>query len=169
MVTLVRGIASLVQSEGVLKKDTVVDLITAKLATLLLELSVFKGGSVEDSVENKRKEVILPAICLASGAIGEGRRISPADMASACFLSESYFRKLFLGVMGESPKNYLTRLQVQKAAALLVTTKLSVAEIARKTCFEDNSTFYRRFVSFYKRSPQAYRQCNGEQNVFWQE
>ena len=115
-------------------------------------------GGLRTAVElEKKSEALLPAIRAAAQAIEAGERITPHDMADACFLSDSYFRKIFSEVMGEPPKRYLLRLQTQRAAALLVTTNLSVGEIAARTGLEDFSTFYRRFVKAYGVSPEEYR------------
>lgn len=156
IVSLVRSIASLLQTERS-SEPPILDLAVAKLVTLLLELSVMVGDG-DDVIERTRKaDVILPAIAVATASIEKGQKISPSDMASACFMSESYFRKIFTSIMGEPPKVYLCRMQVQKAAALLVTTKLSVHEIALKCCFEDSSAFYRQFMKTYGISPASYR------------
>jgi AraC-like DNA-binding protein len=62
--------------------------------------------------------------------------------------------------MGESPKSYVVRQQIQKAAGLLVTTKDPISNIAARCGFEDVSTFYRRFVKIYGVSPTEYRRCD---------
>ena len=121
------------------------------------------GGAAVES--EKKSEAILPAIRAASQAVEAGERITVCEMANACFMSESYFRKLFSEVMGESPKKYLLHLQAQKAADLLVTTALSIGEIAERTCAEDFSTFYRRFVRIWGVSPETYRRDAGKRSA----
>lgn len=162
VVSLVRSIAALALSERATESPTA-DLIAAKVSALLLELTVL-GDVAEADVSDKRTQSILPAIHLATDAVEKGRDISPYDMAAACFMSESYFRKIFSSVMGEPPKNYILRLQMQRAAALLVTTELSVSRIARLCGDADNSTFYRRFVRAYGVSPREYRENVGVPN-----
>ncbi len=138
------------------------DQIAALLISLMIELAkpeTDEGGGFHPP---KRTESILPAIHLASQAIERGEHLTPADLAAACFMSESYFRKLFSSVMGEPPKSYLVRLQIQRAAALLVTTSLSISEIAARAGFEDESTLYRRFVRAYGQAPSVYRQSVGQ-------
>ena len=154
--SLVRSIASLLQSEHP-DKSPVNDLIAAKIASLLLELSVMGGNKDTVTASTRKTDVILPAIALATASIQQGKKISPTDMASACFVSESHFRKVFSAIMGEPPKTYLCRMQVQRAAALLVTTKLSVLDVSQKCGFDDSSTFYRQFVKTYGESPTSYR------------
>lgn len=157
VVSAVTEIHTLIRSERA-GDSPVADLLAAKLVTLLLELALPKGETNQEEHGNRLNDRILPAIRLVAHAVQRGKGITTGEMAQACLLSESYFRKLFLETMGESPKSYLDRLRLQKAAALLVTTKLSVSEIAIRCCFEDPSTFYRRFVGTYGCSPLAYRQ-----------
>lgn len=157
IVALIEGIAAQMQSDRH-AKDTGADFITARLTTLLLELSSTVGSTdTQVLYAAKRTELILPAVRLAAQSVESCQKISPSDMASACFMSESYFRKNFSAIMGEPPKSYLLRLQTRKAAALLATTALPVADVAKLSCFEDNSTFYRCFVRAYGVSPTIYR------------
>jgi len=161
IVSLVRGIVRLMRTERAGESPTL-DLIVARLQTLLLELSMPEFNGSTDMELEKKSEAILPAIRAVSKAVEAGEKITVGKMASACFMSESYFRKLFAEVMEESPKKYLLRLQTQRAAALLATTELSVGEIAERTCAEDFSTFYRRFVKIYGVSPEVYRRDVGK-------
>ncbi len=156
VVALVKSIAALVRSEQATESPTV-DLIVSELCALLLLLSCRSEAPLPRS-DNKKREAILPAIRAASEAVERGDHITPPDMASACYMSESHFRRLFTSVMGESPKTYLLRLQTRQASVLLVTTELSVSEIARRCGFEDNSTLYRRFTKAFGCSPSEYRQ-----------
>lgn len=152
-VALIKGIAALTQSDS---QEENADLTVSRLTTLLLELSS-EAGNTQALEAAKRTELIFPAIRLAAKAMENCKKISPSDMATACFMSESYFRKNFSAIMGESPKSYLIRLQTRKAATLLATTSLRVSDIARLSCFDDNSTFYRCFMRAYSVSPAAYR------------
>ncbi|MBQ8817878.1 MAG: helix-turn-helix transcriptional regulator [Clostridia bacterium] len=133
------------------------DLITAKLISLLLELSMKDITNAVIMESEKKSSVILPAIKLVSNELNKGRSASVEKMAAACFMSESYFRKIFYSVMGESPKSYITRMQLLKARRLLLSSRYSVAQIATICGFQDNSSFYRRFIDSYGVSPSVYR------------
>lgn len=153
---LITDIANLALSDTDYQ-DPVNDLITAKLISLLLELSM-KDKKNAVIVENeKRSTVILPAIRLVSDELEKQKKITVEKMAAACFMSESYFRKIFRSVMGETPKSYIVRMQLQKGARLLLSSQYSVSQIASMCGFQDNSTFYRRFVVAYGISPSEYR------------
>lgn len=157
IVSLVRRIVDLSRNTP---DSESLDLLVALVCTLLLELSLSESRKRTVPL-NKQSKSILPAIQRASEALERGERIAPSEMASVCFMSESHFRRSFTSVMGESPKTYLLRLQTQKAAALLITTDLSISEITRQCGFEDNSTLYRRFTKAFGCSPSEYRQAPG--------
>ena len=53
-----------------------------------------------------------------------------ADLARACSLSESHFRKLFRDIVGMSPAMYINDYRIYMACSLLEKTKLSMTEIA---------------------------------------
>ena len=143
----IKEIYALLQSE---KTDK--DMIILKVMLLLKKLAT----ESEDILTAKNKST-LPALHLVSSYIKEGRRPSIKDMADVCFMSESYFRKLFTAHMGESPKNYITRMQLQKATRLLINDNIAVADVALLCGFDDFSTFFRSFKKFYGTSPSAYR------------
>lgn len=153
---IITDIVSLMQAAPTRLEHTH-DLLTAKLITLLIELS--QGDIRADiTVERARKQQsVLPAMHCVSAALSRGERPTPRQMADACFMSESYFRKIFFSVMSEPPKSYITRMQVQKAAGLLATTDMSLTTIAAECGFEDNSTLYRCFVRIYGTAPGKYR------------
>lgn len=143
----IKEISELIQSE---KNDK--DMIILKIMLLLKKLAT----ESEDILTTKNKSTI-PALHLVSSYIKEGRRPSIKDMADVCFMSESYFRKIFTTHMGESPKNYITRMQLQKASIILINDNIAITDVALLCGFDDFSTFFRSFKKFYGISPSAYR------------
>ncbi len=78
-----------------------------------------------------------------------------------------YLRKLFKKEVGVTPLEYMTRLRMKKASAMLTAlggTDYSVAEIARLCGYDDALYFSRVFKKAYGVSPSAYanRQSSGE-------
>ena len=152
----IKDMASLFNSD-MLGKTIFFDVLTLKLAELIVYLSHNKANSVEDYRVYKKNASILPSMNYVSLSIDRGEKPKVPEMAAACFMSESYFRKVFLSVMGESPKSYIMRMQIQKAADLLAITDFPLTEISLQCGFEDNSTFYRCFMRIYGISPGEYR------------
>jgi len=86
------------------------------------------------------------------------RKISLKEIADASGLSAPYFSTVFKDEMGENLSNYLNRLRVEKAAAMLVTTNLPINEIAFACGFEDQSWFSKIFKGNTGFTPGKYRE-----------
>ena len=86
------------------------------------------------------------------------RKISLREIATASGLSAPYFSTIFKDEMGENLSNYLNRLRVEKAAAMLAETDLPISGIAAACGFEDQSWFSKIFKSYTGLSPGKYRE-----------
>lgn len=80
-----------------------------------------------------------------------------SSIADALGISESYVYKLARECTGESLNDYIKRLRAKKAAHLLKTTDLLVADISEACGFDVMNTFYRVFKKFYGVTPSEYR------------
>ena len=80
------------------------------------------------------------------------------DIASAVGLNPNYLCERFGQVTGISPVKYLTRLRVEHAKGLLLTTDLPVTEVAMRSGFSDSSYFARIFRRAVGRTPSAFRE-----------
>jgi len=85
------------------------------------------------------------------------KKISLKEISKASGLSAPYFSSIFNEEMGENLSNYLNRLRVEKAAAMLTETGKSLNEIAESCGFEDQSWFSKVFKNFTGVSPGKYR------------
>ncbi|CAM1342616.1 helix-turn-helix domain-containing protein [Tenacibaculum amylolyticum] len=79
------------------------------------------------------------------------------ELALLTHLSESSFKRKFKEVFEESPKKYLTRKKLERAAELLKSSKNRISEIAYDVGFESTATFNRNFQSHFGKSPSDYR------------
>jgi len=86
------------------------------------------------------------------------RKLSLKEIANASGLSAPYLSMVFKEEMGENLSNYLNRLRVEKAAAMLVTTNLPISEITFACGFEDQSWFSKIFKNFTGLTPGKYRE-----------
>ncbi len=117
-------------------------------------------------------DVYLENRRLRSGASSESYRIelllnllkeqvgkwwSVAEMAEYCTLSTDQFRRVFEKHTGMLPKVYADRLKLSKAAELLVSSKMRVADIAQMLNYRDCYHFSRRFKQLMGLSPKQYR------------
>jgi AraC-like DNA-binding protein len=89
------------------------------------------------------------------------RKLSLQEIAEVSGLSPSYFSSIFKEEMGENLSGYLNRLRVEKAAAMLAETDLSLSEISGACGFEDQSWFSKIFKSYAGVSPGKYRERGG--------
>ena len=89
------------------------------------------------------------------------RKISLEETARVSGFSAPYFSTLFKEEMGENLSSYLNRLRVEKAAALLLETNLSLYVIAGSCGFEDQSWFSKIFKHYTGTSPGKYRSQGG--------
>ena len=74
---------------------------------------------------------------------------------------------MFKAEIGESPKAYVTRLRVERAAFCLLVHESSVARIAADCGFQRAETFIRAFRRRYGKPPSEYRSAVRAQSVAW--
>ena len=84
--------------------------------------------------------------------------ISLEDIASEINISYSYFRKLFKEYTGLSPANYIQEMKIERAKNMLMTSELSIKEIAYILNFDSASHFSIAFRSRTGKTPSEYRQ-----------
>ena len=122
--------------------------------------SLIRDAANTDAAEAHRRQkntvtALLPALRYIDAHVKE--TISVAELAEQCMLSISRFSHLFKRVTGTGVVNYIHELRVSKAAVLLATTGLSVAEIAERVGFSDAAYFSRVFRKSCGKSPLEYR------------
>lgn len=85
------------------------------------------------------------------------RPISVADVATVVHLNPNYAGTLFSRLVGATLGEYLSRCRVAEAKRLLITTSMTVGEIAHEAGFGSQSSFYTHFSRSTGQSPIAYR------------
>ena len=83
--------------------------------------------------------------------------ITEADAAANANMSYSYYSKLFRRVVGKNFNDYLTTVRINAAERLLLSSELSVTEIAHTTGFATSSHFIEKFKKLKKTTPKQYR------------
>lgn len=81
------------------------------------------------------------------------------QIATSLKLTTSTFRRRLQQVTGETPKAYITAIQMQKAANMLRSADMTVNEVAQKCGFNETSSFSRTFKRIYGVAPTQYAQC----------
>ena len=83
--------------------------------------------------------------------------LSLEEIARLCHLSISSFKRKFKSTFDDSPKKYIAKKKVEKAAELLKTPGLRISDIAYDVGFDSLATFNRNFTNLYGKSPSQYR------------
>jgi AraC-like DNA-binding protein len=83
--------------------------------------------------------------------------IELGTLADAAGLSKWHFARAFKQSVGVPPHFYLIRRRLERAQELLAETDLSLAQIALKSGFSDQSHFSRRFRTFLGVTPRSFR------------
>jgi transcriptional regulator GlxA family with amidase domain len=79
------------------------------------------------------------------------------DMAEAAGVSRAHFSREFRREFGDSPHAYLLTRRLERAAALLRTTDLSVAEVCMSVGWQSVGSFTTSFTRMFGKPPTAYR------------
>lgn len=86
-----------------------------------------------------------------------GEKITSSEMARAAGTSVRGLERAFDRDYGLSPRQYLRRLRMQTACQLLVSTRSTLAQVADRCGFADQSHFNRDFKRMTGMTPRAYR------------
>ena len=139
---------------GLEKNDYSQDICCACLRILLLEQASFlarKSGNypISRGTYQQCKKYIDASFSSIK---------SPGEVADHCNIDVRYLSVLFKRYCHISPSRYLMRLKLNNAVNLLLTTDLSIKEIAAKVGFEDPYHFSKNFKLMHGDSPHHYRQ-----------
>jgi AraC-like DNA-binding protein len=80
------------------------------------------------------------------------------DLAAAAGLSRAHFSREFRRAFGEPPHAYLLTRRLERAAALLRGTDLSIADVCLSVGLQSIGSFTTSFSRMYGVSPLAYRE-----------
>ncbi len=86
-----------------------------------------------------------------------GRELNLAEIASAAYLSEFHFARLFKKITGATPHAYLASLRIEKARRLLAETDLPITEIGAQVGYASQSHFTKVFREATGMTPRAFR------------
>lgn len=83
--------------------------------------------------------------------------INLAVLAEQCNLHPNYFHKLYTSAFGKTPSQHLINCRIAAAKMALLTTNLSMAEIAARCGFSSQTYFGYKFKEVTGRTPLQYR------------
>lgn len=111
----------------------------------------------------KRFRKIQPVLAYAARHLEDD--VSLAALARRAGLSAYHLHRAFARAAGETPKQYTQRLRLERAAALLLTERDSVLEVALACGFRSHEAFLRGFRRQFGMTPGTYRRRGFFQGV----
>jgi AraC family transcriptional regulator len=134
------------------------------LAARFVDLAAGWERRPESGSAIQRRRVIEAALWLDAHAH------EPVDLTTAAAvadLSPYHFLRLFAGVVGVTPHQYLVRCRLRRAARLLAEDERPITDVAYDVGFGDLSNFVRTFHRAAGASPRRFRQAaRGERKIF---
>lgn len=106
---------------------------------------------------------VLRRLCLARDLLRaeDDARPSVNEIARRAGFAPHHFIRLFSAVFGETPHQYRSLAQIERAKHLLILTDLSVTEICLEVGFSSLGSFSTLFTRRIGMSPSAWRRRHG--------
>ncbi|MGM0903508.1 MAG: response regulator transcription factor [Bacillota bacterium] len=86
------------------------------------------------------------------------QNITIQKIASHVYMNPTYFCEYFKNQMGETVLDFVTRVRIEKARDLLVSTDLRIYDIAQKVGYNDTKYFSKLFKKQYGDTPSKYKE-----------
>jgi AraC family transcriptional regulator len=102
-----------------------------------------------------RLKQVQPALAFASRHLDED--LSLDALADRAGLSAYHLHRVFASAVGETPKQFTLRLRLGRAAALLLSGRETVLDVALACGFQSHEVFCRAFRRCFGMSPSTYR------------
>ena len=133
--------------------NTIIEASISKyIVAILTELLLSKGNNNTASTKQNSLSEIITFI---NESFAEP--ITLQELASRANLSLFYFTRIFTKEIGMTPHQYLIATRLNSAKFLLISTTMSVKEIAYKTGFTSESSFCSTFKKWEHTTPSQYR------------
>ncbi|MBP1640029.1 MAG: transcriptional regulator [Bacteroidetes bacterium] len=139
-------------------ESTAYQQVLAGIANLLLGLSM--AYDKEQQFENYTVLQMTKAKMIIRENIYS--KITPEEIANTLNMSYSWFRKTFKEFTGLSPASYMQKLKLQAAKDSLVSTNLSIKEIAYTLHYDNSEHFSTQFKKHVGVSPKDFRIQHGK-------
>jgi AraC family transcriptional regulator len=110
---------------------------------------------MKDDTAASYKERILRALVHLQAHLDE--EISLEDLAGIACFSPYHFHRIFTGMIGESVKEHIRRLRLERAAQRLRFTGQPITDIALGAGYDAHEAFTRAFRQMFDESPQEFR------------
>lgn len=138
------------------KREFYAESVEGLLRTLMIQIFRINEAKVHGVKSVSAKgSMIAHALDYISKNYPKEMRVG--DLAEACHISETHFRRVFKENMNMSVIEYINLVRIQAACKLLKKTNNSMEEIAQIVGFETTSTFNRNFKRIIGISPYQWK------------
>ena len=145
------------------ESDVGIDEVGLWLATRFAEVVSGESFSAPQIGARDRRRAVHAALWIDEHS---SEPINLDDAAREAGLSEFHFLRLFTTVLGVTPKQYVIRSRLRRAARLLAEDARQITDIAYQVGFGDLSNFVRTFHRAAGVSPRKFRQASrGDRKV----
>jgi len=146
------------------RSDIGLDEIGQVFAGRFIEVVSGRSREPASSTARDRRRAVETALWIDANS---QRDIDLEDAASEAGISPFHFLRLFSGVLGVTPHQYLVRARLRHAARLLADDDRPVTAVAYDVGFGDLSNFVRTFHRAAGVSPRRFRQASrGDRKIF---
>ena len=146
------------------RSDLALDEAGMLLAARFVDVASGRESRLAHANARDRRRAVEAALWL------DARSSEPVDLESAARvagISPFHFLRLFAGVLGVTPHQYLVRCRLRRAARLLAEDTRSITDVAFDVGFADLSNFVRTFHRAAGVSPRAFRRsAKGDRKIF---
>jgi AraC-like DNA-binding protein len=157
-------VGELAQAAADGRSDVGLDEIGQFLAGRFVEVIAGRRRKTAPLTARDRRRAVETALWIDAHS---HRRIDLDHAAARAALSPFHFLRLFAGVLGVTPHQYLVRSRLRHAARLLADDERSITDVAYDVGFGDLSNFVRTFRRAAGVSPLRFRQAlRGDRKIF---
>jgi AraC-like DNA-binding protein len=159
---MVLGALAEAAAEG--RSDIGLDELGLLLAARFIEVVSGRKQRAPSTRAPDRRRAVMAALWIdAHAQEAIGLEVAAAEAG----LSPFHFLRLFAGVLGVTPHQYLVRSRLRRAARLLAEDQRPVTDIAYEVGFADLSNFVRSFHRAAGVSPRGFRRAaRGDRKIF---
>jgi len=156
----------LAQAAACGRSDIALDEIGQMLASRFVEMVSGRSRKTSAPAARDRRRAVEAALWIDANS---RKDIALEDAAREAGVSPFHFLRLFSGVLGVTPHQYLVRARLRHAARLLATDDRDVTAIAYDSGFNDLSNFVRTFHRAAGVPPLKFRQASKGMRKIFQE
>jgi AraC-like DNA-binding protein len=157
-------LGELAQAAASGRSDIGLDEVGQLFASQFVETVSGRGQKPMAAAAKDRRRAVETALWIDAHS---HREIDLEQAAAQADISPFHFLRLFSGVLGVTPHQYLVRSRLRHAARLLADDGLSVTDVAYDVGFGDLSNFVRTFHRAAGVSPRKFREASrGDRKIF---